>query len=255
MEAAAWDLKQGRGGASDQWLDERLLAAVRSGDAAGAKRALGDGASPGARAAWGTSALMLAAGGGGAGCVEALLSAGAAVEGGALMSAAYGGDVGASVALMRSGADPNERDAHNGLTPLAWAVKDGNVELLEAMLEFGGDLKGAHPGPPLKSAAKSVLAWVSDEEALGWGKPKRQEVSLLALGAMASSQMARALIGRGANPLERDCGDGLTAREYLEQALGEGHEGVARLRAIEEARALGEAAGAVKTNWSAKRAL
>ena len=74
-----------------------------------------------------------------------------------LSGAARAGDVARVRLLLADGKDPNQADSAGGRTALHWAVRSGNAEIVDVLIESGADLdKGDQAGKtPLSHAAES----------------------------------------------------------------------------------------------------
>jgi len=101
---------------------------------------------------YGVTPLSLACVNGNATMIETLLKAGAdanaALPGGetALMTAARTGKVDAVKVLIAHGADVNFKESKRGQTALMWAAADGNTAVVEELVERGADMKARTKG-------------------------------------------------------------------------------------------------------------
>jgi ankyrin repeat protein len=115
-----------------------LFLAINSGNLAGVKSLLSRGADPNARNGLEMTPLMLAAASNQTEVMEALLGAGAKMEGScifgtALTFAVMTGATPAAKLLLAKGASPNP-SRPDGITVLMLAARDGNVEVLRELL-------------------------------------------------------------------------------------------------------------------------
>jgi hypothetical protein len=69
----------------------------------------------------------------------------------ALFEAAYSGDIEALANALKQGADVNEKD-RIGITPLVLAIREGNIDAVDLLLERGAD-------PYLRAGEYGPLAW------------------------------------------------------------------------------------------------
>ena len=127
-----------------------------------------------------------------------------------LTLAAAGGHAGEVEALLANGADVNQEDGA-GLTSLVWAARSGQVTTLKALLANGADPElpaGSNGWTPLihaihkrQNAAALVLldAGVEVKSDSGAG-------ALLMAAGYGNAEMVRALLARGANPHARSGG-------------------------------------------------
>ncbi|MEV3991784.1 ankyrin repeat domain-containing protein [Streptomyces sp. NPDC049837] len=146
-------------------MEDALFEAVHGGDEDAVVRLLRAGVPAEAADGDGQTALYLAAVSGHVGIVRLLLAAGADPGRGSgerggdlpLCGAACGGHTRVVRALLAAGARPDQREEF-GFTALAWAVRQGFTDTVEALLEYGADpgLPGPAPGgePPLVAAAR-----------------------------------------------------------------------------------------------------
>jgi ankyrin repeat protein len=74
-----------------------------------------------------------------------------------LSGAARAGDVQRVKLLLADSKDPNQADRNGGRTPMHWAVRNNNVEIVDLLIEAGADVnKGDQAGKtPLSHAAES----------------------------------------------------------------------------------------------------
>jgi uncharacterized protein len=126
--------------------------AVRRDDVETANLLIRGGADVKAANRYGVTPLSLACVNGNAAMIEALLKAGAdanaALPGGetALMTAARTGKVDAVKVLIAHGADVNFKESKRGQTALMWAAADGNTAVVEELVERGADMKARTKG-------------------------------------------------------------------------------------------------------------
>ncbi|MER7107288.1 HEAT repeat domain-containing protein [Streptomyces sp. NPDC000229] len=199
---------------------EDLFEAVHGGDEDAVVRLLRAGVPAEAADGLGATALYLASVSDHVGIVRLLLAAGADPGRGSgerggdlpLCGAACGGHTGVVRALLAAGARPDQREEF-GFTALAWAVRQGFADTVEALLEYGAD-----PGLP--------------------GPAPGEEVPLVAAARRGSPSVVRALLARGAPGLEDALGEALrwagadvaeALRRDLAEAYGpDGYEVVTR---------------------------
>ncbi len=137
-------------------MGERMIEAVKSGDAAAVQNLLSAGADAGMADAEGVTALMHAAHRGDSAMVELLLEAGADVNATdpagwtALMKSCYNGELDrgfADVTRMLIAAGANvEAPIGFGVRPLMLAAGYGETAVVEALLEAGADVLAKNEG-------------------------------------------------------------------------------------------------------------
>lgn len=133
-------------------LDARLLRAVRSDDPSGIEAAIAAGANVNARAADGTTALVIPARADNVGALNVLLEHGADPnltspgEGNALAAAARRGQLRAVIALVEHGARVNDLAPGIG-TPLGASARTGQYFVVKYLVEHGADVNRLSPVP------------------------------------------------------------------------------------------------------------
>jgi uncharacterized protein len=176
-------------------LDERLLAAVASGDLDGIARAIAEGANPDARDVDGAPAVMVAAYGRRTKALQALIDAGADVDAQDALRDnpfLYAGREGLLDVLRvanEGGADPTITNRYGGVAHIP-ASEQGHVEVVRYLLEQT-DIDVDHVND---------LGWTALLETilLSDGGPRHQEIVALLIENGADVDLAD---GDGARPL------------------------------------------------------
>ena len=181
--------------------DQSLIAAAESGDLAGLKTLLAQGASVQARDAQGRTALL---------------------------AATHANRIDAARLLIAAGADVNARDAIQD-SPFLYAGAAGRLDILRLTLAAGADLKSlnryggtalipaCHYGhvETVRELLKTAIA-IDHVNRLGW--TALLETVILGDGGTRHQEIARLLLARGANPKLADR-DGVTPLMHA-QRLG-----------------------------------
>jgi ankyrin repeat protein len=215
---AATSVLAGAPAADPVAANARLIAAVRQGDLANMRAALDNGASPNAKDAEATPAVMLATLYASAPAVELLLDKDAdpnatnPAQATALIWAA--GDGAKVRALLAKGANPNARSLPGRTPLLAAAARDGSYEVVKMLVEKGADIHakdglegflwmGGGGGTPLIEAAKTrdirTVRYLLDKGAAVNARDHVGANALLQAAARGSVDIARLLMERGAD--------------------------------------------------------
>lgn len=201
-----------------EWLNNKLVDAVREGNLATMKAALDSGANPNTKDAEGTPAVMIATLYASAPALELLLDRGAdpnafnAAHASALIWAA--GDADKVRTLLSKGADPNLRSGPGRTALLTAASRDGSYEAVKMLVEKGADINakdslegfvwsGGGGATPLIEAAKTrdirTVRYLLDHGADVNAKDHVGGTALSQAALRGSTDIARLLIERGAD--------------------------------------------------------